>query len=170
MQLYIQQLLYPGKAVRIIRTHRTSRERSHERVAVPGQAVSQDKLCPGQAVSVSQDKLCPGTSRVPGQARRCEQVSHKVQGDRVRRRRAKRNYYQLRHLIARGERGSDSSDATLVLTAQKLYVQTVRTVKTIASQIASTLRITCPFNIQFLAKENMVKVSECNLRPAARFP
>ena len=66
--------------------------------------------------------------------------------------------------------GVHSGDATLVLPAQKLYVQTVRTVKTIASQIAGALRITGPFNIQFLAKENMVKVIECNLRASRTFP
>ena len=66
--------------------------------------------------------------------------------------------------------GVHSGDATLVLPAQKLYVQTVRTVKTIAQQIASALRITGPFNIQLLAKDNMVKVIECNLRASRTFP
>lgn len=66
--------------------------------------------------------------------------------------------------------GVHSGDATLVLPAQKLYVQTVRTVKTIASQIAQALNITGPFNIQFLAKDNFVKVIECNLRASRTFP
>ena len=61
-------------------------------------------------------------------------------------------------------------DATLVLPAQKLYVQTVRAVKRIASQIALALNISGPFNIQFLAKDNMVKVIECNLRASRTFP
>ena len=60
--------------------------------------------------------------------------------------------------------GVHSGDATLVLPAQKLYVQTVRKVKQIASQIAKALFISGPFNIQFLAKDNMIKVIECNLR------
>ena len=51
-----------------------------------------------------------------------------------------------------------------VLPAQKLYVQTVRQVKAIASHIAKALNISGPFNIQLLAKNNMVKVIECNLR------
>lgn len=66
--------------------------------------------------------------------------------------------------------GVHSGDATLLLPAQKLYVQTVRTVKQIASQIALSLKITGPFNIQFLAKDNMVKVIECNLRASRTFP
>ena len=60
--------------------------------------------------------------------------------------------------------GVHSGDATLVLPAQKLYVQTVRRVKQIAQQIARALNISGPFNIQFLAKDNMIKVIECNLR------
>lgn len=60
--------------------------------------------------------------------------------------------------------GVHSGDATLVLPAQKLYVQTVRRVKQIAQQIAKALFISGPFNIQFLAKDNMIKVIECNLR------
>lgn len=66
--------------------------------------------------------------------------------------------------------GVHSGDATLVLPAQKLYVQTVRTVKNIASQIAHALNISGPFNIQLLAKDNAVKVIECNLRASRTFP
>jgi carbamoylphosphate synthase large subunit len=66
--------------------------------------------------------------------------------------------------------GVHSGDATLLLPAQKLYVQTVRTVKQIASQIAQALRISGPFNIQLLAKGNAVKVIECNLRASRTFP
>lgn len=66
--------------------------------------------------------------------------------------------------------GVHSGDATLLLPAQKLYVQTVRTVKQIAQQIALALKITGPFNIQLLAKGNAVKVIECNLRASRTFP
>eukprot|EP00602_Paraphysomonas_sp_CaronLab_P004988 CAMPEP_0185029084 /NCGR_PEP_ID=MMETSP1103-20130426/15178_1 /TAXON_ID=36769 /ORGANISM="Paraphysomonas bandaiensis, Strain Caron Lab Isolate" /LENGTH=1476 /DNA_ID=CAMNT_0027563701 /DNA_START=111 /DNA_END=4541 /DNA_ORIENTATION=- len=66
--------------------------------------------------------------------------------------------------------GVHSGDATLVLPAQKLYVQTVRKVKSIASQIARALNISGPFNIQLLAKDNYVKVIECNLRASRTFP
>ena len=66
--------------------------------------------------------------------------------------------------------GVHSGDATLVLPAQKLYVQTVRKVKQIAQQIARALKISGPFNIQFLAKDNMIKVIECNLRASRSFP
>ena len=66
--------------------------------------------------------------------------------------------------------GVHSGDATLVLPAQKLYVQTVRQVKTIATQIATALNISGPFNIQLLAKGNIVKVIECNLRASRTFP
>ena len=66
--------------------------------------------------------------------------------------------------------GVHSGDATLVLPAQKLYVQTVRQVKTIAAHIATALNISGPFNIQLLAKGNLVKVIECNLRASRTFP
>eukprot|EP01039_Chlorochromonas_danica_P004255 gene4255-4675_t len=66
--------------------------------------------------------------------------------------------------------GVHSGDATLVLPAQKLYVQTVRIVKNIASVIALALQISGPFNIQLLAKGNAVKVIECNLRASRTFP
>lgn len=66
--------------------------------------------------------------------------------------------------------GVHSGDATLVLPAQKLYVQTVRVVKNIASVIAQALQISGPFNIQLLAKGNAVKVIECNLRASRTFP
>lgn len=66
--------------------------------------------------------------------------------------------------------GVHSGDATLLLPAQKLYVQTVRQVKTIASHIAAALNISGPFNIQLLAKGNVVKVIECNLRASRTFP
>jgi carbamoyl-phosphate synthase large subunit len=66
--------------------------------------------------------------------------------------------------------GVHSGDATLVLPAQKLYVETIRQVKKIASGIASALRISGPFNIQFMSRENEVKVIECNLRASRTFP
>jgi len=66
--------------------------------------------------------------------------------------------------------GVHSGDATLVLPAQKLYVESIRRVKRIASDISKALHISGPFNIQLLAKENMVKVIECNLRASRTFP
>mmetsp|Transcript_9613 Transcript_9613/g.36018 ORF Transcript_9613/g.36018 Transcript_9613/m.36018 type:complete len:1506 (-) Transcript_9613:175-4692(-) len=66
--------------------------------------------------------------------------------------------------------GVHSGDATLVLPAQRLYVQTIRNVKRIAQKIAAALSITGPFNIQLLAKDNFVKVIECNLRASRTFP
>ncbi|MFA6550511.1 MAG: carbamoyl-phosphate synthase (glutamine-hydrolyzing) large subunit, partial [Candidatus Gracilibacteria bacterium] len=60
--------------------------------------------------------------------------------------------------------GVHSGDATIVLPPQKLYIETIRRVKEIAKQIAKELEITGPFNIQFLAKNNEIKVIECNLR------
>jgi carbamoyl-phosphate synthase len=66
--------------------------------------------------------------------------------------------------------GVHSGDATLVLPAQRLYVQTVRKVKQIASEISRALNITGPFNIQLLARDNYVKVIECNLRASRTFP
>ena len=66
--------------------------------------------------------------------------------------------------------GVHSGDATLVLPAQKLFVHTIRRIKKIASAIARALDITGPFNIQFLAKGNYVKVIECNLRASRTFP
>ncbi len=66
--------------------------------------------------------------------------------------------------------GVHSGDATLVLPPQKLYASTVREVKKIAREIAASLKITGPFNIQFLAQNNKVKVIECNLRASRSFP
>jgi carbamoyl-phosphate synthase/aspartate carbamoyltransferase len=66
--------------------------------------------------------------------------------------------------------GVHSGDATVVLPAQKLYVRTIRQVKRAAAAIAKALRITGPFNIQFMAKGNEVQVIECNLRASRTFP
>ena len=66
--------------------------------------------------------------------------------------------------------GVHSGDATVILPAQKLYVNTIRQVKRYASSIAKALRITGPFNIQFMALDNDVQVIECNLRASRTFP
>jgi carbamoyl-phosphate synthase large subunit len=66
--------------------------------------------------------------------------------------------------------GVHSGDATVVLPAQRLYIETVRKVKRIAKDIARELDITGPFNIQFLAYKNRVQVIECNLRASRSFP
>ncbi|MGD9345164.1 MAG: carbamoyl-phosphate synthase (glutamine-hydrolyzing) large subunit [Candidatus Aminicenantes bacterium] len=66
--------------------------------------------------------------------------------------------------------GVHSGDATMVLPPQKTYLETTRRMKKIARQIASTLEINGPFNIQFIAKDNKVKVIECNLRASRSFP
>lgn len=66
--------------------------------------------------------------------------------------------------------GVHSGDATLVIPPQKLYFETVHQIKKITKAIVKELKITGPFNIQFLAKENKVKVIECNLRASRSFP
>jgi carbamoyl-phosphate synthase large subunit len=66
--------------------------------------------------------------------------------------------------------GVHSGDATLVLPPQTLYIATIRKVKQVAAALAHALSITGPFNIQFLAKRNAVKVIECNLRASRSFP
>jgi len=66
--------------------------------------------------------------------------------------------------------GVHSGDATMVLPPQKLYIETIRRIKEIAKILARELQITGPFNIQFLAKENHIKVIECNLRASRSFP
>ena len=66
--------------------------------------------------------------------------------------------------------GVHSGDATIVLPPQRTYLETMRRVKIISKQIAKALNITGPFNIQFIAKENEVKVIECNLRASRSFP
>lgn len=63
-----------------------------------------------------------------------------------------------------------SGDATVLLPAQKLYVETSRQIKRMAIQIAKELNISGPFNIQFMARENEIKVIECNLRASRTFP
>ena len=66
--------------------------------------------------------------------------------------------------------GVHSGDATIVLPAQNLYLETVRRVRNIAKKLAENLKISGPFNIQFLAKNNEIKVIECNLRASRSFP
>ena len=66
--------------------------------------------------------------------------------------------------------GVHSGDATIQFPPQKLYVETMRRIKKVAGQIAQELNISGPFNIQFLAKNNDIKVIECNLRASRSFP
>lgn len=66
--------------------------------------------------------------------------------------------------------GVHSGDATIQFPPQKLYVETARRIKKISKQIARELHISGPFNIQFLAKDNEIKVIECNLRASRSFP
>ncbi len=66
--------------------------------------------------------------------------------------------------------GVHSGDATIVLPPQRTYLETMRRIKIIAKKVAKSLRITGPFNIQFIAKDNDVKVIECNLRASRSFP
>ena len=66
--------------------------------------------------------------------------------------------------------GVHSGDATLVFPAQKIYMETARRIKRISKIIAKELNISGPFNIQYLAKNNDVKVIECNLRASRSFP
>ncbi|MCD4833333.1 MAG: carbamoyl-phosphate synthase (glutamine-hydrolyzing) large subunit [Bacteroidales bacterium] len=66
--------------------------------------------------------------------------------------------------------GVHSGDATIVFPAQKIYIETIKRIKKITRQIAKELNITGPFNIQFLAKDNDIKVIECNLRASRSFP
>ena len=66
--------------------------------------------------------------------------------------------------------GVHSGDATLVFPAQQIYFSTARQIKKISRRIAQELNISGPFNIQFLARKNEVKVIECNLRASRSFP
>jgi len=66
--------------------------------------------------------------------------------------------------------GVHSGDATMVLPPQRTYLETMRRIKNIARDLARALKITGPFNIQFIAKDNRVKVIECNLRASRSFP
>jgi carbamoyl-phosphate synthase large subunit len=66
--------------------------------------------------------------------------------------------------------GVHSGDATIVLPPQRTYLETMRRIKIITKEIAKELNITGPFNIQFIAKDNEVKVIECNLRASRSFP
>jgi carbamoyl-phosphate synthase large subunit len=66
--------------------------------------------------------------------------------------------------------GVHSGDATLVLPPQRTYLETMRRIRKITTQIARALHISGPFNIQFLAKDNEVKVIECNVRASRSFP
>ncbi len=66
--------------------------------------------------------------------------------------------------------GVHSGDATIVLPPQRLFVPTIRRVREVAAQLAKALHITGPFNVQFLAKADAVKVIECNLRASRSLP
>jgi len=66
--------------------------------------------------------------------------------------------------------GVHSGDATVVLPPENTYLETVRRAKWIAKSIARALRISGPFNVQFLARNNEVSVIECNLRASRSFP
>ena len=66
--------------------------------------------------------------------------------------------------------GVHSGDATMVFPPQNVYIETMRRVEEITRKIGSALKITGPFNIQFIAKDNEVKVIECNLRASRSFP
>ena len=66
--------------------------------------------------------------------------------------------------------GVHSGDATLVFPAQKTYLETSRRIKKIAKEVAKALQITGPFNMQLIAKDNDIKVIECNLRASRSFP
>jgi carbamoyl-phosphate synthase large subunit len=66
--------------------------------------------------------------------------------------------------------GVHSGDATIQFPPQKIYIETVRRIKRISREIAKALNITGPFNIQYLAKDNDIKVIECNLRASRSFP
>ena len=66
--------------------------------------------------------------------------------------------------------GVHSGDATMVFPPQKLYIETIRKIKKISRQVAKGLEITGPFNMQLLAKDNDIKVIECNLRASRSFP
>ncbi|MDB5075510.1 MAG: carbamoyl-phosphate synthase, large subunit [Chloroflexi bacterium] len=66
--------------------------------------------------------------------------------------------------------GVHSGDATVMVPPQRLYLETVRQVKSVTKRIAAELNITGPFNIQFLARDNHVQVIECNLRASRSFP
>lgn len=66
--------------------------------------------------------------------------------------------------------GVHSGDATLVFPPQRLYLETIRRIRQITTKIAAELNISGPFNIQFIARQNEVKVIECNLRASRSFP
>ena len=66
--------------------------------------------------------------------------------------------------------GVHSGDATMVLPPQYTYLETIRKIKDVTKKIAKSLKITGPFNIQFIAKDNQIKVIECNLRASRSFP
>ncbi len=66
--------------------------------------------------------------------------------------------------------GVHSGDATMVFPPQNVYIETMKRIEDIAKKISSELKITGPFNIQFIAKDNAIKVIECNLRASRSFP
>ena len=76
------------------------------------------------------------------------------------------NYGISEHL----ENTTHSGDATILFPAQKIYLETIKRIKKITKSIAKTLNISGPFNIQFMSRENEIKVIECNLRASRSMP
>jgi len=113
----------------------------------------------GQATEVAADKPVVVTKFVMG--------AKEIEFDGVAQNGHILNYAIGEHLE---NAGVHSGDATVILPAQKLYVKTIRVVKSYAKLIAKGLKISGPFNIQFMAKGNRVQVIECNLRASRTFP
>ncbi len=117
------------------------------------------KLCLTQAVDVSPDHPVVITEFIEG--------AREVELDGV-----AKNGEILTAIVSEHveNAGVHSGDATMVVPAQRLYVETVRQVRRFGRMIAKGLNLNGPFNMQFLAKENQIKVIECNARAARSFP
>jgi len=83
-----------------------------------------------------------------------------------------RNGTMIQHFVSEHveNAGVHSGDATLIQPPQDLDPETVRRIEDATKKISEALNVTGPFNIQFIAKENEIKVIECNVRASRSFP
>ncbi|KAI4473125.1 hypothetical protein M0804_015477 [Polistes exclamans] len=66
--------------------------------------------------------------------------------------------------------GVHSRDATLVTPPQDINAKTLAKIKSISKAVAASLGVTGPLNMQFIAKDNELKVIECHVRVSRSFP
>ncbi|QQG37652.1 MAG: carbamoyl-phosphate synthase (glutamine-hydrolyzing) large subunit [Candidatus Kaiserbacteria bacterium] len=153
----------------------TAAEKAAERIGYPV-LVRPSYVLSGAAMSVAQDKeslvrflkrAVDISSDYPVVISKFIENAREIEIDGVAQKGKLRVYAITEHVE---NAGKHSGDATVVLPPQRTYIETIRRARQIAKAIIKELKITGPFNIQFLAKDNRLQVIECNLRASRSFP